>query len=273
MNALADVSTWIARLMDLPLGWLLDLPRDVAIAIVAVATSLLLTLVRKWTTRQDHLRRCRDDARRLKQLIRQARKAKDRAAVLRHRKTLGMVGGMRLRAEGLPLVVSLGPIVLLAVWAVERLDYVPPRVGEDVVVRAYYPVSSVGRLTHLVPPAGAALRSDAIQLVQLDPKGERNGLATWKLCASEPLESAPLLIRHEGTTARHPLSAGGRVCGPPVVAHDDGLVQATAVELRRAKFLGIVPGIPAIAFPPWLVAYLVIVIPLVPLLRRVLRVY
>jgi len=270
---LAQATHWIVRLADAPLGWLLALPRDLAIVLLAVGTSLLLSLVRKWTTNQDQLRRSRDDLRRLKQLRREARQAGDKAAIARLRATRGLVNALRLKAEGLPLLVSLLPIIFLAVWAVERLDYFPPQVGEDFTLRAYFPLSSVDKLAHLVPPEGAELRGPAVQLVQLDPHGQANGVASWTLCAPRPADSLGIVIRHQGEAATHAVRIGGHTYAPPVTPHEGGRILASEVLLRQAKLLGIVPGIPAIGFPPWLVAYLLIVIPLVPVLRRALRVY
>ncbi|HUT34954.1 MAG TPA: hypothetical protein VNE39_15800 [Planctomycetota bacterium] len=272
MEALAAITSFIVAAMDYPLGWLLALPRDVAIAIVAVGTSLLLTLVRKWTTDQDQLRRSKGDLRRLKQLLRQAKQAKDRTAAGRIRTSLAMVNGIRLKAEGKPLLVSLLPIVLLAVWAVERLDFFPPRVGEDLTIHAYYPLSSVDKLTHLVPPDGLEMHGEAIRLVEVDPHGQQNGLATWVLRPTAPV-STDLLIRHQGETADHAVRVGGRAYAPPLGAGSGNKILATETVLRQAKFLGIVPGLPALALPPWLIAYLLIVIPFVPILRRTLRVY
>lgn len=271
MEVLAAITNFIVAVMDYPLGWLLALPRDVAIVALAIGTSLILTLVRKWTTNQDQLRRSRGDLRRLKQLLREMKRAGDKTAAARIRTSLAMVNAIRLKAEGKPLLWSLLPIILLAVWAVERLDYFAPRVGEDLTVKAYYPLSSVDQLTHLVPPAGVELRSPAVQLVEVDPHGQQNGLATWVLRATAPL-AVDLLIRHQGETAAHPLRVGGRVYAPPLGAGSGSRILATEVVLRQAKFLGIVPGVPALALPPWLIAYLLIVIPFVPILRRALRV-
>ncbi|MFP4058069.1 MAG: hypothetical protein ACLF0G_14470 [Candidatus Brocadiia bacterium] len=273
MDTLGAISAWIARLMDYPLGWLLALPRDLAIALLAVGTCLLLALARKLTTDQDRLRRCRGDIRRLRALIRQARRQGEKATVRRLRATRARVNTLRLGAEAKPLAVSIVPIVVLAVWAVARLDYLPPRVGEELTLRAFYPLSSVDRLTHLVPRDGVELPQGAVRVVELDPEGEANGLASWALRPAEPLEGTRLLIRHRGQTAEHPLRAGARTYAPPLVAHGGPAILVTELELRRARFLGLVPGIPALGFPPWLVAYLLLVVPLVPLVRRLLRVY
>ena len=73
------------------LGWLLHLPRDVALAFVAIGTALVLTLVRIFTTDQDMLRRCKRDKKRQKQLLRQAKKGRDTEARARHRATIGEI--------------------------------------------------------------------------------------------------------------------------------------------------------------------------------------
>jgi hypothetical protein len=271
MNWLNELSTTTARLLDYPLGWLLDLPRDASIVLVAVLTSLLLTLARKWTTNQDLLRRCTRDSTRLKTLIRKSKKAGDKPAVVRMRRTESAIKMMRLKADGIVLAASLVPVAMLAVWAVQRLEFLTPRVGEELIVRASFPLSSVDKLTHLVPPPHVEIKSAAIQQVRLDTSG-KSGVAEWVLQPQADAENLPLIIRHQDQTVTHVLNVGGRAYAAPVQYHQTDRVPETTVELRQAKFLGLVPGIPAIAFAPWLVAYLILTIPLVPLLRRIMYV-
>ena len=64
------------RLFDVLLGWLLLLPRSIAVLAVGLTTAALLTLIRRWTTNQDRLRRASADMRRLKELKRAAKQAK-----------------------------------------------------------------------------------------------------------------------------------------------------------------------------------------------------
>ena len=72
------INNLILGLMDCLLGWLLLLPRDVAIIGVAVITSSVMVFPRKWVADQDWLKRCDNDQKRLKQLTREARKKKDK---------------------------------------------------------------------------------------------------------------------------------------------------------------------------------------------------
>jgi hypothetical protein len=44
------------------------------------------------------------------------------------------------------------------------------------------------------------------------------------------------------------------------------------LKLQQAKLFGVVPGIPSLLFAPWLVAYLLIVIPSAFLVKKLLRI-
>jgi hypothetical protein len=279
VETLNQITDWLTHMLDVPLGWLLLLPRDLAILLVALMTSALLTLARKWSTDQDRLRRCKNDLRRLKQLRRAAKREGDSDAVGRIRTTIAMINATRMKAEGKPLLVSIIPIALLAIWALARLDYLAPEPGQELQARAYYPLAAIGKLTRLVPPDGVEMLDDPIRLVSIDPDGEANGLVVWRLRPTTTLEEAELAFRYLDETARHKLTVGLPVYAPPQLAHP-GEIQVTEVVLERARFLEIkslgipgIPGIPWVFFPPWLVAYLLLTMPLVPLSRNLLRTY
>ena len=89
LDALTSVCLAIA---DPLLGWLLYLPRDLALLIVSIGTALVLALVRLKTTDQELLRRCKHDKKRQKELLRQAKRKGDKEARKRHRATIGRVG-------------------------------------------------------------------------------------------------------------------------------------------------------------------------------------
>ncbi|MFW6158225.1 MAG: hypothetical protein ACOC8E_02570 [Planctomycetota bacterium] len=300
MEFLTELSNWITAVMDIPLGWLAAIPRDLAMVIVAVGTSMILTLARKWTTNQDRLRRARHDLKRLKQLKREAKRAKDKDAARRIQTTIGTINLMKMKAEGMPLLASIIPIAVLAIWCFGRLDYYPADVGDEVTVKAWYPLSSISdpgtfSYSYLIPPGedgGLEMVSPPVQEIVEDPvKGPggktTNGYAEWTIRPTKKIESVDLAIRHKGETVRHPFSAGGWYYEPPLQVHESPKIEATQVALTQYKFLGIVPGIGAgrkwyflfLSFDkpyflaPWIVAYLVIVIPFVPLLRKVMKVY
>ena len=67
--------------------------------------------------------------------------------------------------------------------------------------------------------------------------------------------------------------------GQPVYSPDvefyglDQPIMSAQIEMKPVKFLGLVPGIDCLLMPPWLVAYFLIAIPSVSLIKRVARVY
>ena len=151
---LAWINNAVVALADPLFNWLLRLPTDVALVIVAVGTAAIITFSRLFTTNQDLLRRCDQDKKRLKELIRQAKRQKDKEAVKRYRTTRNMIGMMTMKEEGGPLLAAIVPIAILGTWCFQRLAFVPPRAGETVQVKAYFPVSAVGELAHVVPQEG-----------------------------------------------------------------------------------------------------------------------
>jgi uncharacterized membrane protein (DUF106 family) len=271
------ISDWIARLLDYPLGWLLMIPRDLAIVIVAVGTSLVLTLARKWTTDQGRLARAKNDLARLAQLRREAKQRRDKTTLANIRATVGMIKLNGMKAEGKPMLLSIVPIALLAIWALARLDYYAPQPDDVLKFEANYPVSSIGRLSHIVAPEGMEV-TEPVQVVREDKQLGGEGIALWAIRPVQEMDRAEIIVRHGDNSVTVPFTAGGVVYEAPIQMHD-GKITATMVHLRQAKFLegilgfGGVPGINIIMFPPWLVAYLIITIIFVPLLRKGLKIY
>lgn len=256
----------LTHFMDYLLGWLLRFPSDVQLFAVAIGSALILSAVRLWTTDQDLLKRCRKDKARLKTLLREAKAGRDSAAIKRHRTTLGLIAMKQLRQEGRPLLASLLPIVLLATWALSRLEFHPLQHGDRFQFTAQFPVSAVGKIAHVAPVDGLSAESGWIQ--EIAPNADY-GTATWRLAATD---CCLLSLRIDRETFEHPLLVGTRTYAAPVKTHSGHLL-ATEVKMRPVKLFGLVPGIPAIHFPAWLGAYLLLVIPSAVLVKRALKIY
>lgn len=266
--------------LDWLLGWTLRLSPEVALILVALLSAFVLTLVRLFTTNQDLLRRAAADKRRLRELVREARRRRDKAAVRRHKATMTTVALRQFRAEGWPLLVSLLPIAMLATWCFHRLAYHPPRGDEPVELVAYTPVSSVEStgIMHIVPQAGLRADGWVRPIVAADYHGQPTGLTRWQL--TSPTRAEPLLLelRYRDRTVTRELRIGQSTYSEPFIHHDADL--QTELRLRPVKLFGIIPGLPhkpmlgmpADLLPPWMVGYLIIVIPFVVVLKRILRI-
>jgi hypothetical protein len=259
--------------LDVLLGWLLALPADVRLIIVAVGSGAILTLVRVLTTNQDLLRRAAADKKRLKELIRQAKRAGDKEAAKRYRMTRSLVALTAAKAEGLPLLASILPIAMLATWCFARLGFHPPRAGEELEVCLYAPISAAGEAVHLVPADG--LRADGwvkeVQAVEDPNEGPPHGLAVWRVRAAAGEAPYRLAFRLKHRSYDRDLTVGRRTYADPVVDHGGQVL--TELKMRPIRLFGVVPGVAAIFLPPWLVAYILIVIPSVLLIKRALRIH
>ena len=255
---------------DSLLGWLLDLPSDAALLTVALGTAAIMTLIRRLTTNQDLLGRAAADRKRLGALIRAAKRRRDKSAVQRHRRTKSQIALKTLRAEGWPLLASIVPVAMLATWAWQRLAFHPPAADEPVRVVAHTPISAAGGVMHIVPRDGLQADGWIQPVTAVTDDGPPYGRACWTLRAAAADRPYRLTFRLGERSFEREFRAGGRTYAAPIVYHDDRTV--TSLEMRPLKLFGIVPGLPQVYFPPWLVAYLVIVIPAVVLLKRVFRI-
>ena len=279
---LDTLNSIILMIGDPLLGWLLGLPRDVALFIVAIGTALILTVVRLFTTNQNLLGRCKKDKARLKQLMREAKKTGDKDAVARYRTTTGQIGMKTMKAEGKPLLASIVPIAILACWCWARIAHVPPTPDKPVGVNVYFTVKEIGNLVHIEPQDGLQADSGWIQEVvaDVDPKGNTvNGIARWEILAAESDEPYHLEIRYNGKTYEKELIVDGRKYSAPLKNYtnsdgsDDDSVVCSELALKEYKLFTIVPGIPWLALQPWIVGYLIIVMPFSFLLKPVLRIH
>jgi hypothetical protein len=234
-------------LLDFMFGWLLRLPSDLTILTLALLTGVVLTLVRKWTCNQELLARAAADNKRLATLIKEAKRDGNKEALARYRLTKAQVGMLKFKQEGKPLLVSLVPVALLATWALARLEFLPPQPGETITAVATAPVSAAGEVVYLVPADGVTARDGWVK--QFAVTGNE-ATARWQLQFASADKAGPLTVRRAtGATAQLNL------------------------ELRERRLFGIVPGLPRIGLPAWLVGYLLVVIPLVPITKKTLRIH
>jgi len=289
---LETLNNVIVEAMDYVFGWMLLLPRDVMLFAVAILTSAALTFVRIWTTDQDWLGRAAADKKRLGQLLKQAKRDKDKDAKQRHKLMVNMIKIRSLRFEGKPLLVAIVPVALLGTWAFGRIAYVPPQAGETIEVRAYLPTSAIGGRAHIVPVKGLESEGGWTQRVVADTYPEPQtawermnrkltdwcgmnppleGVAVWKLKAPQAAGRYRLKIRYAGRTYGKDLLVGSRHYASALDIPAGGPVQAIELAMKPVRLFGFVGDL--LFIPGWILAYLLIAIPFVFILRPIFKIY
>lgn len=293
MICFAEVSgMWLARGMDLLVvsgdavfGWLLALPRDAALLTIVAATILLTLAARRCCADQDRLRRCVNDLRMLKTLKRAARQAgMARAERMRFEQTAARVRLIQLWVDLRVLSLVIVPLLWLATWASVRFDYEPLVPGRVYTLTARLPLSSAGRVAHLVPEPWFAPETSLITRAAPDPALPGWSRADWRVrfagtgqaaAPSRQQVSQALTIRHGGESATHPVFLDGRRPSPAVVPASDASTRfvESRLDVAEYRFLGVVPGWTAIGLAPWVVAYLLLSVLGLPIVKRVTRTY
>lgn len=253
---------------DLAFGWLLYLPSDAALALLALGSAILLVFVRKVTTDQDLLGRCAADKKRLRALLREAKAKTDREAITRLRATRSRVSILQLRAELRPLACLILPLAFLANWGWHRLEFHPPRPGERIELRATFPAAAIGDPVHLVPQEGLRATRGWIQpIARAERSRSSQGLARWTLEVGADAGTLPLVLRHHQRTFEWHWRFARTRFEPLLKQISDGAVQLEIV-LRPVKLFGVMPGLGWLGLPSWLVGYLVLTLLFTALLKR-----
>ena len=298
------LSLMLVNAADWIFGWILYLPRDLQLIVVAVSTSTALTLVRKWTTDQEWLHRAAADEIGQNRLRKEALKLGDKDAAKRHQDTVTLIKMKSMKFEGKPLLWALLPVGLLATWAFARLAFIPPQLNQPIEVRAVVPRSAIGQKAHLAPDAGIEVAGNWVQPAVEDRRtvasNTWDAAGTWLgdhirgLChgrlagvaAAQPPRDAAFVwrviihdtkphvlhIRYAGHTYEAPIVAGTRHYEEPSRVFADTPLQSIEVLLPPMRLFNIVGAIDWLCLAPWLVAYLLVCIPAVTILRKILRV-
>ncbi len=259
-------------LLDPLLGWLLALSWTATLAVVALGTGLILTLVRKVSTDQDLLRRGAEDKKQVAKLLREARGGRDRETVRRLKMLKATIAQRTMGQELKPLLLAIVPVAILATWCYARLEFHPPKAGEPTGVMLCAPVSAAGKTAHLVPVSGLQATPGWLVEAQITTvEGAPAAVAQWKLAGAARHDPYRLTFVLDGRTYARELLIGRPAYSPPLELYDEGQVAIRHV-LPQARLFGKVGGL-GVTFPPWLVAYLLIVVPGALVIKKTLRVW
>ena len=271
MERMTTVISTLVQALDGPLGWLLALPRDLAVVLFAALTAVLMTVVRKIVTNQNLLHRCVVDLKRLREQLRAARNTHDKVSVSRFRTTMAQIKGIQLAADLRVLVAVIVPLGGLAIWATERFDYLPIEINDDVALRAYFPVSSIGRIAHVVPDSSFELQGSPVAIVGTDPTDPTRAVAEWTM-RPRLAGSHTVVVRHERETATHTVTFGAATYDSPIQIQKCSRISSTEVGIRRYLPFGFSLGGGLVNLPPWLMAYLILTLGMTPVIKRLLSV-
>lgn len=275
METLERIYEGVVAVLDIPLGWMLLLGRDLPVVLLAMGTALAMLLLRRRVSDQDKLQRCSEDRATLARRIREARRAKDSVMATRLRAARARISLSALRCEGAPLLASMIPILLLASWAYARLGHVPPVSGEPIRMHAEFDPAWEGAVAFILPVEGVEAPEGWVRIPHRAEgvDGEPVARAEWTLAFAPRSGDHVLTIRSEGAEATVPVRVDARTYAPPMRWFHTGSIRFVQTHLQERRFLGVIPGVPSWMLPPWLIAYLLMTVPFYFLFRRWLGIH
>lgn len=257
--------------IDLLLGWTLALPSDISLLALAIASTAVLAGVRFLATPRAHLRHCAADRRRLRELIREARARGDGMAVRRHLDLFARISNRVLLAGILPALISIPLFAALVSWGFHRLQFRPPQAGRPFRMTAVFPESAAGDVVHISPDESGGLTAEGGWIREIAMRPDGRAVAEWTLRGAARPEPYRLRIHRATGSWEHEIRIGGLTPHASPGGGGDGN-PAIEVVTGEVKLFTVIPGIPALLIPAWLVGYLLLTIPLTLLVRRTLRI-
>lgn len=255
------IDSWTAAwlpIFDALLGWMLLLPRDLAVILLATATVVLITIVRWRMIDRDFMRLIRDDRRDLRRLIRMARVAGDAADLARYKRIRTKVAQLQLRQE-LPVMLLVAlPLAGLLTWAAHRLHFERPPEQGPLHLVVWLPASSIGDLVHLVPQEGIIAEDGWIrQASKATRDSVTRGRADWRLFGSGLEDRVSVTLRYGDETIQREVSDEQLARGD-LWRHHAADVETEVLLNEYLPFS--TPSFARLGLPPWSVLYSLVVI-------------
>ena len=295
MEFFGAINNFVLSIGGFLFDWMLMMGQSMSVVVIGLVTSAILTFIRPWTTNQDLLGRCMADKKVIKRRLAEAkaRKAKAKedgdaealAAVKEEinnlRMVVGKIGMKQSAQEGKPLLFALLPVILVFVWASDRLAYVPASEGEQVKVTAYFSTSAKDRIAYILPQDGLSEANGEwmkrILLQEVKENQVADCEAVWTLTAkARPDKPYVLKIQYDDVFYEKELLVGSKTNSPPLEMYNEESLKVVKLGLTELKPFGFIPnlplGMPGTYIPAWMLVYLLVTIPFVFGLKGIFKI-
>jgi len=154
---------------DWVIGWMTYLGPLGALIAIGALTGLLVNLFQKYCSDQKLLGSRKADIDRLKILAKEAKQSGDKDKANRVRGLTGRISSKYAMESMKPALWSIPSMCIVAMWAGERMAYLPLHPGEEVELVAHFEDGASG-FSHIVPADGLAMASPAIAAIEIPKK-------------------------------------------------------------------------------------------------------
>ena len=251
---------WYAFL-DPVFGPLLKLGPFWAIFIMAFGISLIITLVYKWVTDQNMMKKLKEEQ---KEYQKKIKTLKENPSEMMKVQKQAMKKNMEYMKHSFkPTLITMLPIILIFGWMSANLAFEPIFPNETYSITAYFEQGVTGEVT-LVPDKGTTLLSSATQ--------KTKDSVVWRL--KSPIAGTHLLqLKHSNQTYnKEVLITRNLKIVDQFVTFEKSDLKSIAINYKKLKPLGQSFNI-FDWYPGWLAIYIILSIVFSMGLRKALKIY
>jgi len=152
--------------VDWVLGWTTGLGPVYGVIAIGTFTGLGVNLYQKFFSDQKLLGRCKADLKKNKAFTAEAKKAGDKDKVTRLMNVSKRISGKYMGGSLKPALITIFPVIVVAMWTGSRLGFYPLEPNRDVRVTAFFEDEAKG-FAHIVPADGLKVTSNFISPVKI----------------------------------------------------------------------------------------------------------
>ncbi len=247
------------KILDPVFGPLMALPDSLAIIILAILISLLVTVVYKYTTNQNLMKQLKDE---IKEFQKELKDLKNNPKKMMEVQSKAMQTNMKYMAQSMrSTLITFIPIILIFGWMSSHYAFEPLRAGQEFSVSVYFQKNPSGTVS-INAPEQIAITGDKTKTVS----GEK---VSWVLSAEENGEYPITVEYNDRKFTKSVLITDKKEYTPQTenFKKEDG-IKMISIDYEKnivLDFLGLKIG--------WLLAYIVFSIAATLLFRKVMKVY
>ncbi len=247
------------------------------IAILALIISLIVTLVYKWVTDQNEMKRLKEEQKSFQARLKDLKGNQEE--FMKVQKEAMQVNMQYMKHSFKPTLFTIIPIFLIFGWAIAHLAYEPIYPGEQYSISATF-IPGIEGQVELVPPKGTSLINQAVQEINSMEIDKESGTLwrkknkekgnTWIL-KSEQGEHDLLVKVGKESQSKEVIISKELIYTPKISLFDDSSIKDIQINYKKLRPMG---EYSIFGWQPgWLGLYIIFSIIFSMVLRKVLKIY
>jgi len=246
--------SFLDPVLNVLFGWLLNINPILAVLILSLVLSLLVTLIYKFTTNQSLMKTLKEE---IKALQQEMKTLKNDPAKMMEVNKRAMETNMKYMSQSFrPMLFTFIPVIIIFGWLNAHLAFEPIHPGTPFDITVAFEKGALGNIT-AIPPDGMTVQGDATHVIQ-------DGSTTFTFKALQPGTYPVTFEFNDKPYVKDVQVASERAyLAPELKVNDGAITSITTVHEKTKVLFGL----------SWLWSYIIFSLICSMVIRKVLKVY